>query len=142
MNKDKSLLDTIVYRQMLPIPWILKLYQTSVLFPLCRLGRNSEPCKEEILLFRSWYTLPRSRNLKFIFELKTPLAQSSSAGTSELFPFAPTRIYVGIINYVGIVPLAPRNYLLLAPTCISLENKNLQRFLLWYSSLIFLAPRN
>ena len=35
---------------------------------------------------------------------------------------APTRIYVGIVNYVGIVLLVSWNYFLLAPTQISLGN--------------------
>ena len=45
---------------------------SSILFPLTRLGRKSEPCKEEILFFLYWYTLPRARNLKPLFEFQTP----------------------------------------------------------------------
>ena len=43
--------------------------------------------QREICLFRSWYTLPRARNLKLIFLFQTTLARNSPAGTSELFPF-------------------------------------------------------
>ena len=35
----------------------------------------------------------------------------------------PTRIYVVIVNYVVIVPLAPQNYFLLAPTQVFLGNE-------------------
>ena len=48
---------------------------------------KSELCQGEIRFFVSWYTLPRARNLKPIFEFQTPLAQKSSADTSELIPF-------------------------------------------------------
>ena len=49
--------------------------------------KKSEPCKEKICFFVPWYTLPRAQNLKPIFELQTPLARKSPAGTSELIPF-------------------------------------------------------
>ena len=48
----------------------------------------------EIHFLVSWYTLPRYWNLKPLLEFKTPLAQNYPAGTSELIPLVPTRIYV------------------------------------------------
>ena len=82
---------------------------TFVLFPLRLLGRKSEPCKEEIRFLVSWYTLPRARNFKPLFEFQTPPAQNYPAGTSESITLAPTRIYVEIIHNVDIVLLA-QNY--------------------------------
>ena len=57
----------------------------------------------------SWYNLPRARNLKSLFEFQIPLARNYPAGTSELIPLAPTKIYVEIVRNVDIVSLA-QNY--------------------------------
>ena len=57
----------------------------------------------------SWYTLPRARNFKPLFEFQTLPAQSYPASTSELIPLAPTRIYVEILHIMDIVSLA-QNY--------------------------------
>ena len=57
----------------------------------------------------SWYNLPRAQNLKPLFEFKIPPARNYPAGTLELIPLAPTRIYVEIVCNVNIVLLA-RNY--------------------------------
>ena len=78
---------------------------TSIVFPLCQLGRNSEPFKEEISLLVSWYNLPRARNFKPLFEFEISPAQNYPAGTSELILLAPTRIYVEIVLNVDIVSL-------------------------------------
>ena len=43
--------------------------------------------QRDILLFRSWYTLPCAQNLKHTFEFQTRLAGNSPSGTSELIPF-------------------------------------------------------
>ena len=43
--------------------------------------------QREIRLFRSWNTLPHTKNLKPKFEFQTSLAQNAPAGTSELIPF-------------------------------------------------------
>ena len=43
--------------------------------------------QREIRIFRSWYTLPRARNLKPTFEFQNLLAWSSPSGTLELIPF-------------------------------------------------------
>ena len=88
---------------------VFKNISTSVLFPLRRLRSKSQPCKEEIRFFLSWYTLPCARNFKPLFEFQTLQALNYPAGTSELFPLAPTRIYVEIVHYVDIV-LLERNY--------------------------------
>ena len=71
--------------------------------------KKSELSKEEICFFVSWYTLPRALNFKPIFEFQSLQAQKYPDGTSELIPLAPTRIYVEIVHYVEIVPLA-QNY--------------------------------
>ena len=82
---------------------------TSVLFHLRRLGRKSEPCKEEIRFLVSWYNLPHARNFKPLLEFQTPPARTYPAGTSELISLAPTQIYVEILHNVDIISFA-RNY--------------------------------
>ena len=77
---------------------------------LHRLGRKSEPCEEETCFLVSWYNLSRAQNFKSLFEFQIPLARSYPAGTIELTPLAPTRIYLEIVRNVDIVLLA-RNYL-------------------------------
>ena len=81
---------------------------TFVLFPLRWLGRKSEPCKEEIRFLISWYTLPRARNFKPLFEFQTPPVQIYPAGTSELFPLAPTLMCVEIVQNLDIVLLSQK----------------------------------
>ena len=54
----------------------------------------------------SWYNLPTARYFKPIFEFWIPPAPNYPAGTSELIPLAPTRIYVEIVHNVDIVSLA------------------------------------
>ena len=54
----------------------------------------------------SWYILPRARNFKPIFEFQTPPAKNYPAGTPELIPLAPNRIYVELVRNVDIVSLA------------------------------------
>ena len=56
----------------------------------------------------SWYTLPRVHNFKPLFEFQTPPAQNYPAGTLELIPLAPTRIYVEILHNLDIVSLAQK----------------------------------
>ena len=48
----------------------------------------------------SWYNLPRALDFKPLSEFQIPLAQNYPAGTSELIPLAPTRIYVEIVRNV------------------------------------------
>ena len=62
--------------------------------------------KRKIRFLVSWYTLPRARNFKPLFEFQTPQAQNYPAGTSELIALAPTRIYIEIVHNVEIVLLA------------------------------------
>ena len=57
----------------------------------------------------SWYNLPHALNFKPLSEFQIPLARNYPAGTSELIPLAPTRIYVEIVRNVEIVSLA-QNY--------------------------------
>ena len=93
-NRDKALVDIILGSKNVTCSWIFLNSSTSVLFPLRRLRRTSEPCKEEIRFLVSWYTLTCARNFKPLFEFQTPPARNYPAGTSELIPLAPTRIYV------------------------------------------------
>ena len=79
---------------------------TSILFPLCWIGRKSEPCKEEIRFLVSWYNLPCARNYKPLFEFQILPTQNYPTGTSEIIPLAPTRIYVEIVCNVEIFSLA------------------------------------
>ena len=57
----------------------------------------------------SWYTLPCAWNFKPSFEFQNLQTQNYPAGTSELIPLVPTRIYVEILHNVDIVSLA-QNY--------------------------------
>ena len=56
-----------------------------------------------------WYNLPHVRNFKPLFKFQTPPAQTYPAGTWELIPLAPTRIYVENLHNVDIISLA-RNH--------------------------------
>ena len=64
--------------------------------------------KREFRFIASWYTLPCALNLKPVFEFQAPLARKYTAGTSEIIPLALTQIYVEIVYYVEIVPLAQK----------------------------------
>ena len=88
---------------------VLKISVLSSCFSLRRLGRKSEPCEEETCFLVSWYNLPYARNFKSLFEFQIPSARNYPAGTSELIPLAPTRIYVEIVRNMDIVALA-RNH--------------------------------
>ena len=57
----------------------------------------------------SWYNLPSARDFKPLFEFQILSAQNYPAGTPELIPLAPTRIYIEIVRNVDIVSLA-QNY--------------------------------
>ena len=56
-----------------------------------------------------WYTLPRARNFKSLFEFQTLQTRNYPAGTSELITLATTWIYVEIVYDVDIVLLV-QNY--------------------------------
>ena len=71
--------------------------------------KESEPCEEETHFLLSWYNLPWAENFKPLFEFQIPPAQNYPAGTSELIPLAPTRIYVEIVRNLDIISLS-QNY--------------------------------
>ena len=52
----------------------LKNIGTCPVFPLRRLGRKSELCKEETHFLMSWYDLPRAQNFKSCRREIIPLA--------------------------------------------------------------------
>ena len=110
----------------------------------------------EAHLFRSWNTLPCNQSLKPKFQFQTPLAQKFPNGTLELVPFGANSdlccnfpdgtlalLLFGansdlpwdwksrrfLIGDSSVLSLAPRNYLILAPTWILV-------------GIVLLAPQN